>query len=466
MSNPVCERLDTLMNVVSHRNELQLGAPDSDLSTVVECPFRIEHDDYLTAETPVGLIGISYHTATLQVRSRVGVAASGLDQILRRFAEVGFDECLVLSTCNRTEIYFVGGSHAEAEQILADESGLTFDELRPHLYSKSGACAAHHLFGVASGLDSAVLGETEILAQIKDAVATGRRSNSIGRHIDFLVRRSQAASRRVRTETDLCKNVTSVGSLAVRDASHKTGGLTGKTVVVVGAGKIAERIAKDLVLAGTPTILFVNRTFANAESLAARYGGQPQPYSELESSLTHADVVFTAASCDTPIIDHEAVQRINQARSGKPLTLVDLGVPRNTHASAKSLPEWNVLDMDVLSTRCGENSSKRMASIPRAVAIMDEELEDYLTECKQRAAAPTIQALMKFGEGVKQQNLDWANERLSHLSEKDLRVVADLATRMVKGFLQAPIQELKEELTTEQQRDLVLKLFQLESGGR
>jgi glutamyl-tRNA reductase len=154
------------------------------------------------------------------------------------------------------------------------------------------------------------------------------------------------------------------------------------------------------------------------------------------------------------------------SRNGRPLTLVDLGVPRNTHATAKMLPDWDVLDMDVLSSRCGENSAKRMASIPRAIEIMDEELEDYQTECIRRSASPTVEALVKFGEGVKEQNLQWANDRLSHLSEKDLRVVVDLASRMVKGFLQTPIQELKEELTSEPQRDVVLKLFRLESGGK
>jgi glutamyl-tRNA reductase len=353
-----------------------------------------------------------------------------------------------------------------AEQILAEGSGLKFEDLQPHLYAKSGACAAHHLFGVASGLDSAVLGETEILAQIKSAVSAAREVNLVGRHLDFLVRSSQVASRRVRTETELCRNVTSIGSLAVRDAAHSTGGFDGKTVVVVGAGKIAERIAKDLVNSGAHILLFVNRTFANAESLATRYGGDAYPYGEMESCLAQADVVFTAASCDKPIIDRDTVQRVSEARDGRRLTLVDLGVPRNTHPSAADHPDWHVLDMDAILGRCGENSAKRSASVPRALEIMDEELDEYLTECTRRSAAPTIEALVKFGDQVKDENLQWAQGRLSHLSEKDLKVVSDLATRMAKGFLQTPIRELKEELTTEQYRDMVLKLFQLEAGGR
>jgi len=454
------------MDAVSHRNEVMLESREGQRISPGTCPFRRERENVLTAEIPVGLVGISYHTASLKVRSKVGVAAVRLEQMLRRFSKAGFEECIVLSTCNRTEVYFVGGSHAEAEQILAAGSGLKFEDLQPHLYAKSGACAAHHLFGVASGLDSAVLGETEILAQLKCAVAAARTENLVGRHLDFLVRCSQSASRRVRTETELCRNVTSIGSLAVRDAGSCTGGLNGKTVVVVGAGKIAERIAKDLVLSGVHILLFVNRTYANAESLATRYGGDAYPYNELESCLAQADVVFTAASCDKPIIDFDTIQRVSEARDGRRLTLVDLGVPRNTHPSAASRPDWDVLDMDALLGHCGENSAKRSASVPRALEIMDEQLDEYLTECTRRAAAPTIEALVKYGDRLKDENLQWAEGRLSHLSEKDLKVVSDLATRMVKGFLQTPIRELKEELTSEQYRDLVLKLFHLEVGGR
>lgn len=451
---------------MSHRNEILVGSLEEDLAPKGECPFRRERESNLTADTPVGLIGISYHTATLQVRSKVGVAAVRLEQMLRRFAEAGFEECLVLSTCNRTEVYFVGGSHTEAQKILADGSGVEMEDLEPHLYAKSGACAAHHLFGVASGLDSAVLGETEILAQLKGAVTGARERKLIGRHLDFLVRCSQAASRRVRTETDLCRNVTSIGSLAVRNAGLGTDGLAGKKVVVVGAGKIAERIAKDLVPIGVEALVFVNRTFANAESLAARYGGNAFPFSELEGCLSQADVVFTAASCDNPIIDFDMVQRVSQLRESRQLTLVDLGVPRNTDPSAAAKAAWHVLDMDALMGHCEENSAKRSASIPKALEIMDEELDEYLTECTRRSAGPAIEALVNYGEQVKDENLRWAEGKLSHLSEKDLKVVTDLASRMVKGFLQTPIRELKEELTSEQYRDLVLKLFHLEAGGQ
>jgi glutamyl-tRNA reductase len=453
------------MNVVSHRDDLIAGTPKETLSLENGCPFRRERDNSFSSATPVGLVGVSYHTASLTIRSKVGVAAKGLERLLHRFSDEGFDECMILSTCNRTEVYFVGGTHAEVERIIAEESGLTALELAPHFYTKAGACTALHLFGVASGLDSAVLGETEILAQIKDAVSKARSENCMGRHIDFLVRRSQAASRRVRTETELCRNVTSVGALAVKDAGHRVGGYVGKKVAVIGAGKIAERVAKDLITQGHPEIVFINRTVANAEGLASRYGGTADGLPSMEQHLLDADVVFMATASDSPMLDEVATHRVHAARKGRRLMLVDLGVPANTVREATSACGWDVLDMDVLAKRCDQNTGKRAASIPHAMAIMDQEIDEYLMECRQRLASPTIEALVRFTEDVKRQNLEWANDRLSHLSEKDLKVVADLAARMAKGFLQSPIQELKEELTSEQHRDVVHKLFQLEVGG-
>ncbi len=454
------------MSVVSHRDDLLVGTEKESLSLEAGCPFRRERDNSFSLATPVGLVGISYHTASLNIRSKVGVAAKGLERLLHRFSDEGFDECMVLSTCNRTEIYFVGGTHAEVERIVAEESALSSEELAPHFYIKAGACTALHLFGVASGLDSAVLGETEILAQIKDAVARARTEGTMGRHIDFLVRRSQVASRRVRTETDLCRNVTSVGALAVKDAAHRVGGYIGKKVVVVGAGKIAERVAKDLITQGHPAIVFVNRTRANAESLAVRYGGTSDELNTLEAHLIDADVAFMATASDVPVLGAEAIARVNASREGRCLMVVDLGVPANTDREATNGCGWNVLDMDILAKRCDQNTGKRAASIPHAMAIMDQEIDGYLIECRQRLASPTIEALVRFTDDVKHQNLSWANERLSHLSPKDLKIVSDLAARMAKGFLQAPIQELKEELTSEHHRDVVHKLFHLEVGGQ
>lgn len=424
-----------------------------------------DSDDVLTQAVPISLLGISHHTASLRIRGRVGFSDAALERVLTRFMESGFNECLVISTCNRTEIYTVGGCREEAERLILEESGLTIEDLTSCFYTRQGLSAVRHLFTVFSGLDSAALGETEILAQIKEAVSVGRKVNSIGRHLDFAIRRGHSTSRNVRTGTELCRNVTSIGSLAVKDASASTGGLRGKTVVVIGAGKIAERIAKDLVALGPLRLIFVNRTFSNAASLARRYDGHARSFTDLEYSLGEADAAFAATAADRPLLSADATTHLSLIRERYPLTIVDLGVPPNIHPSAAWLPGLRLLDMDELVARCTANSQRRMAAIPAAVKILNEQVAEYYVECEKRMASPTIEVLVRYADDVRENNLRWANERLSHLSEHDLKVVSDLANRMVKGFLQSPIRELKEEPTSSESRDLVSKLFRTESGG-
>ena len=424
-----------------------------------------EIEDGTTPTVPISLLGISHKTASLAIRGKVGFAGPKLVHILHRFAKAGFDEVLALSTCNRTEIYFVGGCREEAEMIITEESGLPFEELAPYLYCKAGPNAVKHLFRVFCGLDSAVLGETEILAQLKEAVTVARQENMIGRHLDFAIRSSHSASRRVRSETELCRNVTSVGSLAVRDAAEYNGGLTHKTVVVIGAGKIADRIAKELYLFHPLRLIFVNRTVDNAAAMARRYEGHVRTLSEIEYTLMEADAVFAATSSDKPIMCTEAVSHLGAKRTDNPLIIVDLGVPPNIHPSAALQPGLRLLDMDELIARTAANSEKRMASLPQAFTMLQEEVDIYLAECEKKAASPAIEAVVKYAESIKDQNLRWATEKLGHLSPQDLKIVSDLAQRMVRGFTQSPIRELKDERTPPQARDLVANLFRMEPGG-
>jgi len=424
-----------------------------------------EIEDGITSTVPISLLGISHKTASLAIRGKVGFAGPKLVHILHRFTQAGFDEVLALSTCNRTEIYFVGGCREEAEMILAEESGLAFEELAPYLYSKAGPNAVKHLFRVFCGLDSAVLGETEILAQLKEAVTVARQENTIGRYLDFAIRSSHSASRRVRSETELCRNVTSVGSLAVRDAAEYNGGLTHKTVVVIGAGKIADRIAKELYLYQPLRLIFVNRTVENAAAMARRYDGHVRTLSEIEYTLMEADAVFAATSSDKPIMCTEAVSHLGSKRLDNPLIIVDLGVPPNIHPSAALQPGLRLLDMDELISRTAANSEKRMAAVPQAFTMLQEEVDIYLAECEKKAASPAIETIVKYAESIKDQNLRWATERLGHLSPQDLKIVSDLAQRMVRGFTQSPIRELKDERTPPQARDIVANLFRMEQGG-
>lgn len=414
--------------------------------------------------TPFGVIGVSYRTAPLEIRGRVGFSGAQAQELLVRLKAEGMGEGVVLSTCNRTEIYFAAPDGDLAERLLVQFSGLGAAELGPYLYRKSSVCAACHLFRVVSGLDSAMLGETEIVAQVKQAWNLSRAAGCTGPTLDLLFQRSLEGSKRVRTETDLCRGQTSAGSVAVKEASSRIGGLAGKDVLLVGAGQIAERVGKELMESGVDRLRILNRTAERASQLAARCGGVGAGLEQLEASVLSADVVFVAISAGSPLFGRELLQRVALARGGRGLTIVDLSVPGNVEAG-DAIPGVEVLDMDAVIAKCMANSNRRTASVPAALDILDQELERLRKDLQERAASPTIKALVNQTEAIRQRNLDWAMERLPELGEKERKVVEDLTMRIVKGLLQAPIQGLKKDLTGSEHRLVVSKLFGLEDDN-
>ncbi len=430
------------------------------------CPFA----DQIASETlgyaPLAnlhLFGLSFRTADLTLRGRVSFSGERLHLLLSRLTDAGIEECLALCTCNRTEILFYGDCGACVRSILAEMTGVEEDELDSHLYLKSGHLAAEHLFRVCSGLESAVLGETDILAQVKEALATGQEHKSIGPWLNLLLRHAFAASKRVRTETELCKGVTSLGSLAVREARSITGGLAGKSILLVGAGKIAERLVKDLVLESPARVIVANRTVAAAQVLADRHGLQFCALDDVPHLLVETDIVLTAVGTSQPIFDEQLFKEASSKREGRPLIVVDLGVPANVSTAAKQLPGVVALDVDHLIERCAKNAEKREAAIPAADSIIRQALGDLAQAFSDREASGAIKALVRRCEEVRSQNLAWAIEKLGDLDDRQRKVVEDLTLRMVRGLLESPIRSLKDASFGAEERDVVVRLF--EAGG-
>lgn len=397
----------------------------------------------------VSLVGLSYRTADVSIRSRVSLSGDRLERFLDLLREHGIMEAVVLSTCNRTEIYAVGGESDHVVRLLAQSAGMAEAELAPLLYRKAGTCAACHLFRVVSGLDSAVLGETEIVAQVKSAV---REAGYPGPTLELLFQRALAASKRVRTETELCRNVTSLGSLAVREAQKQGGALRNRKVLVLGAGQIAERVAKELKAVGATDVTFLNRTPERAEELARRFGFSAGPLMNLTMELAAADVVFATATAPTPLITAE------NAPAERDTVFIDLGIPANI-----DLPDARTLDVDELAATCAKNAEARNAAIPSAMGILESELERFLVTLSERRAAPTIRGLVQHGEAVRKQTVDWAMERLPNLTDRERQVVEDLARRLVLGMLTPPIEELKKGGFSPNERAIVERAFRLPS---
>lgn len=411
-----------------------------------------------TASEGPFVVGLSHRTTELDLRSRISAACGDGTAMLGKATEFGLTELAILATCNRVEIYGVGRAEA-AIDLLASQTGVPAHELQPHLYIKRGPCSACHLFRVASGLDSAVLGETEIVAQVKKTWREAREAKTNGAHTDLIFPRALEASKRVRTETELCRNVTSPFTLGVRRVEEALGGLAGRRILVLGAGMVAERILKDLPASSEARIL--NRTYQRALDLCVRHDGVAVEAENLEAELVAADAVFATIGAPTPLLTKELLARVAIARAGRPLPVVDFGVPLNVEEGAAV----ELTSLTHLTEACAANLENRMASVPAAMDILEEELVRYEEMQAKRRAAPTIRALIEQGEAVKRRNVDWARERLAHLDEREIKVVEEMARRMMIGLLQSPIDRLSGELSAQEHRDVAERLFGIDGGN-
>lgn len=410
------------------------------------------------------VVGLSFKTADLQFRGQVSFAPSQQRHILAKLSELGISEAMLLCTCNRTEVLFFGENDDAVVEAIAVAAELSVPRLEEHLYHLQGESAAEHLFKVCSGLDSAIIGETDILAQVKEAWGLAQEIGTAGPWLNLLLRRGMSTSKKVRTQTDLSRGVTSLGTLAVREASHLLGGLTDKCVVVLGAGKIAERVVKDLRIENSTRITVVNRTLANAVELAARHEAEALSLADLDQALVHCDVIFSAVDVPAPILNEERLEATMNARQNRPLLVVDLGVPANVSPDAKKLSQVRAIDLDELIDRIHENTERRIKSLPGATAIVEQEVAGLREAFMERQASATIESIMRYAEDVKAQNLTWALDRLGDLDDKQKKVVEDLALRMVRGFVESPIKALKTGKIRPSDRQAVEKLFRNEGG--
>jgi glutamyl-tRNA reductase len=410
----------------------------------------------------VGVVGLSHRTADLDLRSSVSFAGEAALRLHAALAGAGVEECFSLSTCNRSEVYFLGGNAAEVRQVVAREAHVCLERLEPHLYTRQGLCAACHLFKVVSGLDSAVLGETEIAAQFKQAWSSACQEGVSGRMLDWLCQRALCVGKRIRTESDISRSVTSIGSLAVREAEERLGRLDGRTVVLLGAGQIAERVAKDLRGLRGARLIVINRTFEKAQRLARDYGGEAASLDRLEETLPSADVLFSCISAGMEL-PAQVFAELSAAREGRAFVAVDLGVPRTVPVQAGECEGITLVDVESLRAKCQANSERRAAAVPHALEILDEELERLRAEVTERVASPTIQALVQHAETVRMHNLERVTARLDTMDARDRKLIEDLTRRIVKGLLQAPIQELKSGLSHPDQQAVVCRLFGLDT---
>jgi glutamyl-tRNA reductase len=398
--------------------------------------------------TEILAVGASHKTAPLQLREKLALPSGRASRVLNELA--GSDavhEAAALSTCNRTELYLVTGTREEAEneavEVLSYQAGLPPTELLESMYSLRAGEAVEHLFSVTAGLDSMIVGESEIQGQVKRAYELALVEGVTGPVSNRLFRDALAAGKRVRSETGIARSNVSVSSVAVQLATDFLGDLQGMYAVVIGAGENAELTVRALADRGVEALFVANRRYQRALELARRFGGQAISFDELPQELERADIVVSSTGAPHQIVGREELEAVAASRLDRPLVLIDLAVPRDIDPEVRDCPEIALYDMDDLQRSVARNLSGREAEVDEARVLVRQEVERFEGWLESLDVVPTISALRQRGEDVVDHVLRENEPRWESLSDADRERVAVLARTVVSRLLHEPTLRLK-----------------------
>ena len=354
-------------------------------------------------------------------------------------------EAVVLSTCNRIEVYVFAetfhGAFQNVRDFLAETAHVSPEEFSDALYAHYEADAVSHLFSVACGLDSAVLGEHEIQGQVKSAWETARLEGTCGTTLNALFRHAAEVGKRARTETGISQHITSVSHAAVALAAERLDGLNGRRLMVLGAGDMGEGMAASLAKSETAEVVVANRTTGRAEELAQRMGGRAVSLNEMSADLAVVDVLLTSTGASSLILEHCDVAEIMAQRANRPLLIVDVAVPRDVDPAAGELDGVTLLDMDDLRAFADRGLRERRAELDRVRTIIDDELNRYLDYSSAREAAPLIAAFRTRAEILRKEELD---RHAAGLSPAERQAVEAATRGLVGKLLHEPTVRLKD----------------------
>ena len=399
------------------------------------------------------VIGLSHRTAPLSVLERVTLSAEGRPKALHDLRmRPNLSEVVLLSTCNRTEVYAATerfhGAYGDIRDFFCSLAGLAPEELALHLVSQYDEEAATHLFEVAAGLRSAVLGESEVLGQVRDAWMLAQREGTTRAALNLLFRRAVEVGKRARSETGIGRGTASVSHAAVEMAEERLGSLSRARVVVVGAGEVGEGAAVALAAHGVGEIVVVNRRADRGSGLAERVGGRVVPMSKLDEEMAAADVVLTCTGAEMPVVDHELMSSVVARRFARPLLVLDIAVPRDVESSAGTLPGVTLLDLEDLRDWADRGRQARAGEAERVREIVAEEVDRYLDDASAREVAPILGALHDRAEHVRQAEVARFQRRLSELEPKEREAVEALTRGLIAKLLRPPTVRLKEDAGT------------------
>jgi len=417
------------------------------------------------------VIGVSHRTAPLPVREALAFPKDQLrDALLRLRAETGAGEAMILSTCNRVELYARQddpGAVEALESFLARYHARDGRELHAVLYRYAAADAIRHAFRVAASLESMVIGEPQILGQVKEAYQAAEEAGTLGSALNALRNRSLAAAKRVRTETGIGRNAVSVSYVAVELARKIFGELKDKNVLLVGAGKMSELAAKHLVRSGGRATVLGGRTFEKAAELAAALGGKAAPLESLRDELARTDIVISGTGAPGIVIQEADVESARAARRGRharPLFLIDIAVPRDIDPAVRRIGGVFLYDLDDLKTVAEANLRERLKESAPAEALVEREVREFLDWQKAREVVPLLNELRRRAEEIRRHELEKARRRIGPLTAEQDEAIEAATTAIVNKLLHSPTVHLKEaarESDAPEQLSLIRKLLGL-----
>lgn len=396
-------------------------------------------------------IGLNHTTANVGLREKLSLNEDGIRSALSRLAcghqTTAIAELVIISTCNRLELYAVSNQSvfSELEGFLADISSLPVDQFRSNLYRFEHFDVARHLFEVAAGLDSLVIGEPQILGQVVHALELSRGQDTAGPVLNRLFQAAIHAGKRTRTETAISRNPASVSSLAATLSERAVKSVAEAQIAILGAGEMAELAVEALRKRGANHILVVNRTLERAQNLVQRWEAQATTFENLAMALNWADILISSTGAPHTIVSVEMVQQAMQTRSDRPLVLIDIAVPRDIDPDVDKIPQVQLYDIDNLNAQLENSLADRMAEVPQVKNILDEELSEFAGYMKSLEMIPIIADIRQQAESIRQAELEKTLRRLPDLTDAERARIDALTQALVKKLLEKPTKRLHAE---------------------
>lgn len=432
----------------------------------------------------IALVGLSFRTAPVALRERLAIPHTAIGAALSRHAgtftaavpedapSLGSAEIGVLSTCNRFEVYVADSlptpeqAIAHAHRFITAECAVLPDDLAPHLYALTGDAVAAHLFTVAAGLDSMVVGEVQILGQVGDALQLALTSGAAGRTLSSLFRHAIVAGRRVRNETAISQGAASISHAAVLLARERLGDLRDRHILLIGAGKMAELAAHALADHAVGAVRVLNRDPDRAAAIAHTLGGTSCGWHDLDAALAWADVALTSTGAPHTLIHAQQVAGIMSRRADRPLLLIDVAVPRDVDRNVTDVPGVTLVDIDDLQVVIAGGLRDRAALIPAAQALIDDEIALFTRWMSSLEVAPTITDLRAQAEAIRTAEVRKALRRLGALAPQEQQAIEALSVAIVNKLLHAPTVELKRHAGDPRFAQTARTLFGLQVGSQ